>query len=120
MILFGISPFSSIDLNALSSDLSNVSAVQSVLGYLYAETDLITGKNLHSDLLRVLVHYGLVGLIAFMRIIYSIFSFSPALMGSVLIMLAFSSIYLAFPCFLFLLLLIRFASPPAAARELSG
>ena len=94
--LFGITPFSPLD---ISSYLDS----NPFFDYLKSETSFLTGRNLHSEYLRIFIHYGFLGVLCFVLFLRRLFYFSLPLFVSILFMSLASSVVLAFPVFMFLI-----------------
>jgi len=94
--LLGITPFSLLD-------ISSVLDANQFFDYLNAESNDLTARNLHSEFLRIFIHYGALGTICFVLFLKRLLYFSTPLYVSILLMSMASSVVLAFPVFMFLI-----------------
>jgi len=75
-LIFGRGADENIDLQNYLEQFSLTRAERIIGDYIVAETDEISGKNFHNDLLRIFLKYGIFGLFIFIRFTYNIFSYN--------------------------------------------
>ena len=65
---------------------------KAVGNYLARRFDVVSGKSLHNDYLRIFLHYGFLGLFIFLRYTYKLFSYDIAFYFSFLFISFFNGI----------------------------